>query len=72
MIVPYLSDMINDAKSQSEWKIQLPMEINFVSFKGSDEIRLIHTKRDNIDILMENEANDVIEKLFKSLLQKYQ
>ena len=72
MIVPYLSDMINDAKSQSEWKIQLPMEINFVSFKDSDEIRLIHTKRDNIDILMENEANDVIEKLFKSLLQKYQ
>ena len=72
MIVPYLSDMINDAKSQSEWKIRLPMEINFVSFKDSDEIRLIHTKRDNIDILMENEANDVIEKLFKSLLQKYQ
>ena len=32
------------------------MEINFVSFKDSDEIRTMHTKSDNIDILMGNET----------------
>ena len=31
----YLSDIINDHKTQGEWKIQLAMEINFISFKYS-------------------------------------
>ena len=35
------------------------MEINFVSAKDSDEIRTMHTKSDNIDILMGSETNDV-------------
>ena len=33
IIRPYLSDMINDHKTQSEWKIQLTMRINFISSK---------------------------------------
>ena len=32
----------------------------------------MHTKSDNIDILMRSETNDIIKELFKSLLQKYQ
>ena len=32
----------------------------------------MHTKRDNIEILIGNETNEIIEKLFDSLLQKYQ
>ena len=32
-IRPYLVNMINDHKNQSEWKIQLSAEINFISFK---------------------------------------
>ena len=32
----------------------------------------MHTKSDNIDILMGSETNDIIKELFKSLLQKYQ
>ena len=31
MIRLYLVDMINDHKTKSEWKIQLTMEINFIS-----------------------------------------
>ena len=34
IIRPYLSDMINDHKTQSEWKTQLTMRINFISFKN--------------------------------------
>ena len=48
------------------------MEINFVSSKDSDEIRIMCTKSDNIDILMGNKRDDIIKELFKSLLQKYQ
>ena len=48
------------------------MEINFVSSKDSDEIRIMHTKSDNIDILMVSETSDIIKELFESVLQKYQ
>ena len=34
IIRPYLSYMINDHKTQSEWKIQLTMQINFISYKN--------------------------------------
>ena len=48
------------------------MSINFISSKNSDETRNMHTKSDNIEIMMVNEADDIIDGLFKSLLQKYQ
>ena len=48
------------------------METNFVSSKDSDEIRIMHTKSDNIDILMGSKRNDIMKELFKFLLQKYQ
>ena len=47
-------------------------EINFISLKpGSDETRIMHTKSDNIEIMIGNDNDDIIEELFKSLLQKY-
>ena len=49
------------------------MAINFTSSKeDSDETRTMHTKSDNIEIMMGSETDEIIEKLFKSLLQKYQ
>ena len=48
------------------------MSINLISSKDSDETRNMHTKSDNIEIMMVNEADDIIDELFKSLLQKYQ
>ena len=73
MIRPYLIDMINDHKNQGEWKIQLSAEINFISSKpDSDETRIMHTKNNNIEIMIGSDTNEVIEDLFKSLLQGYQ
>ena len=72
MIKSYLRDMINDHKSQSEWKIQLTMQINFISSKDSEETCTMHTKSHNIEIMMGNETDEIIEKLFESLLQNYQ
>ena len=72
MIRPYLSDMINDHKSQGEWKIQLAMSINFMSSKDSEETRTKHTKSHNIEIMMSSEIDEIIKELFQSFLQKYQ
>ena len=73
MIRPYLVDMINDHKNQSEWKIQLTVAINFISSKpDSDETRIMHTKSNNIEIMIGSDTNGVIKELFKSLLQRYQ
>ena len=72
MIRPYLSAMINDHKTQNEWKIQLAMQINFISSKDSGETRTIHTKSHNIEIMMGNETDEIIENRFESLLQNYQ
>ena len=46
--------------------------VNFISSKHSDETHTMHTKSNNIEIMMGNETDEVIKELFKSHLQKYQ
>ena len=72
MIRPYLSDMIIDYKTQGEWKIQLTMSINFISSNDSDETHNLHTKSNNIEIMMGNDTDEIIDQLCESLLRKYQ
>ena len=72
MIRLYLHDVINDHKARGEWKIQLTMLINFIPYKDSNDISIIHTKSDNIEIMMGSETDEIIEELFKSLLQRFQ
>ena len=72
IIRPYLCDMINDHETQSEWKIQLTMQTNFISSKDSEETCTMLTKSSNIEIVMSNETDEIIKKYFDSLLQKYQ
>ena len=73
MIRPYLVDMINDYKNKGEWIIQLSAEINFTSSKpDSDEMCIMHTKSDNLEIMIGSDTNEVIEDLFKPLLRRYQ
>ena len=48
------------------------MTINFISSIDSDEICTMHTKSDNIHIMMVSETDDIIKKLFESILQRYQ
>ena len=89
MIGPNLSDIINDHKTQGEWRIHsgntiikhktqgewevhLTIGISFISSKeDSDETRTMRTKSDNIEIMMGSETDEIIEELFKSLLQRY-
>ena len=70
---PYLRDMINDLKQSDLWKIQLTVTISFSSFRDdSDEERVIHSKSDNIEITITDQTDEIIEKLFNSLKNKYQ
>ena len=48
------------------------MEINFFSSKDSEETRTMHSKSDNIEILIGNEIDEITEELLESFLQKYQ
>ena len=50
MIKPHLSNIINDHKD--EWKIQLAMEISFISSKDSNETDIMHVISKNIVILI--------------------
>ena len=64
--------MINDHKKLGEWKIQLTMSINFISFKDCNETYNIYIWSDNIEIMMGSKTNNIIKKLCKLLLQGYQ
>ena len=48
------------------------MVINFFSSKDSEETRTMHIKSDNIETIIGCETDEIIEVLFKSLLQRYQ
>ena len=64
--------MINDYKSKGEWKIQLSMQIIFVSFTYANETRDIYTKNDNIRIMSGIETDDVINEFFNTYRRRYQ
>ena len=71
-IEPYLNDLIHNHKTQGEWKIQLTMAVNFISSKDSNETRTMHKNGDDIEIMIGNEADEIIEEFFNSVLQRYQ
>ena len=64
--------MIDNCKTQGKWKIQLTVAINFISSKDSDVTHTMHTKSDNIEIMIGNETDEITEELLHSILQRYQ
>ena len=73
LIKPYLNDLINVYKAKGEWKLQISAEIYFVSQKpGSDETRIMYSRSIPEEIMSGSETEEIMEKLIKALLQKYQ
>ena len=73
LIEQYLIELINDHKNKGEWKIQLTVQINFISLRpGSDETRVMHTRSVNEEFTNGSDTDEIIKELFKSLLQRYQ
>ena len=73
LIEKYLRELINYYKNKGEWKVQLIAEISFISLKpGSDETRIMHMRSDNEEFTNDSNADEIIEGLFESFLQKYE
>ena len=70
-IKPYLNDINNLQKTDTQ-KIQSTIAINFVSSKDIDEEHVLHSKSHNMEIMIRDEADEVIKEIFKSLLSRYQ
>ena len=68
----HLGNTVIDCKTHGEWKNQLTMETNFISFEDSNETHIMHTKSNSIEIMMGNETVEITEEHSESLLQRYQ
>ena len=51
--------------------MELAIAINFVSSIDNDEERVMHSKSDDIQIMINDEAEEVIKELFDSLKDRY-
>ena len=61
LIEKYLKELIEEYKQKGEWKVQLTIEINFISLKsGSDETCIMYTRSGNIEIMFGGDDNDDI------------
>ena len=85
MIRPYLRDLIDDHKilmktdkvinSESqfgEWKIQLVMLNNYISSNNFEETHSIYSASNDIEIFVGSDTDDIIDKLFDTVLQRFQ
>ena len=59
----FLKDIINNLKKSDTWKIQPTKAINFVSSTDNNEERVMHSKSDKIENMINDEANEVIKNL---------
>ena len=64
--------MINDYKSKGKWKIHYTMRIIFISFIDKSETQVMHTKSDNIEIMIGTDTSDTINELIDSFIKRYQ
>ena len=86
MIRPYLKDLINDHipvmgldnekynsdTERGEWKVQLVMQNNCIFTKDSEETRTMYSARKPVEIFMGTDTDGAIDKLFDTLLQRFQ
>ena len=66
-IKPYLRNIIINFQNFDAWKIQLTIVINFIFLKDVEEKRIMDSNNTKIKFTPYSDANDVIDKPFKSL-----
>ena len=59
-----MKDIINILKISATWKIQLRAAVNFNSSKDIDEECLMHSKSDNLEVVIYDKADEAIKELF--------
>ena len=68
---PYLKDLVNDYSQSGEWKIQLVILNRCVSSTNFEETRFVCSANNNIEIFRRSDKDEVIDKLFDTLLQDF-
>ena len=63
---------MNNLNNSDTWKVQLIIANNFVSSIDNNEEHVMHSKCDNIEILINDEADEVIKELFDLIQNGYQ
>ena len=63
---------MNNLNNSDTWKVQLIIANNFVSSIDNNEEHVMHSKCDNIEILINDEAGEVIKELFDLIQNGYQ
>ena len=71
-IKPYFKDIINSLRKSGTWKVHLTIENNFICSIDNDEERVMHSNNDNIEIMINNEADEAIKKLLDSRKNRFQ
>ena len=71
-LILYLKDIINNLKKSDIWKIQLTIANDFISSIYNDEERGMPLKCDNIEVIINDGADEFTKELFNSLKNRYQ
>ena len=64
--------MINDYSQSGEWKIQLVILSRCIYSKNFEETRFVYSASNNIEIFRGSDTDEVIDKVFDTLLQRFQ
>ena len=67
-----MKDTINNLKKSDSWKIQLTITNNFIPSIDTVEEHATHSKCNKIEIIINDEANEVIKELVDPLTYRYQ
>ena len=69
---PYLKGIINNLKKPSTWKIQWIIRNNCFSTEDENDEELVkHSKSDDKEIMISDEADEIIKKVSDSLKTRY-
>ena len=67
-----IEESSDDNTDRAEWKIQLTMQNSCISTKSFEETCTIYTKSEALEIFMGSDTNDIIDRPFHTLLQRFQ
>ena len=71
-IKPWLYDLIEEYSYNDSWKIQLNMNLSFISLTDSNIRQTMSSKSGNVEIIDTVDYNAVIDELFNTFLERYQ
>ena len=66
-----MKDIIIDLQESDTWKIQLTIVINFIFSKDAWDERVMHSKSNSEEVVIFDNADYIVDKFSKALLQYY-